>query len=52
MNESTSLYYSLYSSQSVGAKGMPVMITGVSNMVVLKGIVTFRMRLVEDTAEA
>jgi hypothetical protein len=51
MNETSSLYYSLYSSQSVPSKGLPVIITGVSNFKVDEEdplVMKFKMTLVED----
>ena len=55
VNETTSLYYSMYTSQSIGFRGLPVIITGVSNFRVDPddpGVMTCQMTFVEDTAES
>ena len=54
MNESTSLYYTLYSSQAINtSKGLPVILKGISGAQTSTdgGVTTFKMELVEDTGE-
>lgn len=52
MNDTSGLYYSMYTSQAVGFKGMPVLITDVSSIRVDPddpGLVEFTLNFVEDS---